>query len=190
LDVVANQATYIFFNRKSACCKVNGSPSWKLLLYFQFKIILLIVSQAFGLSQNIVGGTKNHWLEQLHLRCYITEFCKPGIIYRSGIEPSIVIAQYEIKSTRSIYVNGIRRFRLLSQNRFNYLYLHTKMLFLQWRYFRNYDIRSNHFKSERIALENYLFNKYKINKPGFVDSTFFSIIQNYELLPRVKIPRN
>ncbi|MEP7195726.1 MAG: sialate O-acetylesterase [Saprospiraceae bacterium] len=153
---------------------------------------IVVVSQAFGASANILGGTsRTLWMagnttpQILHNGDFNNQV-KSSI--DPNVEPSIIIAQYRNSSQRGIfYINSqFADSAYCPPNLDSSIYLSA---YQKCCYF-NGDISEiliyNRIISnqERITLENYLFNKYKISKPGVIDSTFSVIPKNYELIPR------
>lgn len=195
-DIVANQATYIPSSIGNLpAIRFNGSNSF-MEASSVFPVLkdytVVIVSQAFGPSQNIVGGnSRTIWMAgtttptMLHNGDFANQV-KSSI--DPGIEPSIIIAQYRNQNQQGqFYVNSLfADSAYCPQNLDSSIFLSA----YQKCCFFNGDISEIMIydriisSQERISLENYLFNKYKINKPGFVDSTFSIIPKNYELLPR------
>ncbi|MBL0237502.1 MAG: hypothetical protein IPQ02_13050 [Saprospiraceae bacterium] len=195
-DVAANQATYIPSSIGNLpAVRFNGSNSFmeaSSVFPVSKDYTVVIVSQAFGPSQNIVGGnSRTIWMAgtttptMLHNGDFANQV-KSSI--DPGIEPSIIIAQYRNQNQQGqFYVNSLfADSAYCPQNLDSSIFLSA----YQKCCFFNGDISEIMIydriisSQERIALENYLFNKYKINKPGFVDSTFSIIPKNYELLPR------
>jgi hypothetical protein len=198
-DVAANQATYIPSSIGNLpAVRFNGSNSFmeaSSVFPVAKDYTVVIVSQAFGPSQNIVGGnSRTIWMAgtttptMLHNGDFANQV-KSSI--DPGIEPSIVIARYRNQNQQGqFYVNGLfADSAYCPQNIDSTIFISA----YQKCCFFNGDISEIMIydriisSQERIGLENYLFNKYKINKPGFVDSTFSIIPKNYELSPCIRM---